>query len=357
MIKYDPSFSKKETILSVTQSREPDFKNLIKILNHERPNRPTLFEFFMNDELYKDIVPNEHIHQHNFHERCLYLTKVFRRLGYDYVNISPHWDFHFPTGNHHHLESLSLNEQSMIEDDASFRNYPWPDANTIDYSYLTVLGESIPKGMKAIVYSPGGVLEITTALVGYDRMCFMLFDNPKLLQAIVDKIGSILYDYYQNCLAYDVVGACIVNDDWGFVTQTMISPNDIRQYILPWHKKFVALTHAKGRKAIMHSCGNLWGVMDDIIHDIQFDGKHSYEDNITPVEASYKKLQGSIAVLGGIDMDFICRKTPQMVYERSRKMLELSHEKGGYALGTGNSVPSYVPKENYYAMIAAALMD
>ena len=30
------------------------------------------------------------------------------------------------------------------------------------------------------------------------------------------------------------------------------------------------------------------------------------------------------------------------------------HEKGGYALGSGNSIPYYVPQENYLAMIAAA---
>jgi uroporphyrinogen decarboxylase len=35
-------------------------------------------------------------------------------------------------------------------------------------------------------------------------------------------------------------------------------------------------------------------------------------------------------------------------------MLERTRGKGGYALGTGNSVPSYVPLANYYAMIAAA---
>lgn len=37
-------------------------------------------------------------------------------------------------------------------------------------------------------------------------------------------------------------------------------------------------------------------------------------------------------------------------------MTELSKNSGGYALGTGNSVPDYVPVENYLAMIAAALV-
>lgn len=33
-------------------------------------------------------------------------------------------------------------------------------------------------------------------------------------------------------------------------------------------------------------------------------------------------------------------------------MLEKGRQ-GGYALGTGNSIPEYIPKENYLAMIGA----
>jgi uroporphyrinogen decarboxylase len=36
-------------------------------------------------------------------------------------------------------------------------------------------------------------------------------------------------------------------------------------------------------------------------------------------------------------------------------MLEISANRGGYGLGTGNSVPEYVPQENYFAMISAAI--
>jgi uroporphyrinogen decarboxylase len=36
-------------------------------------------------------------------------------------------------------------------------------------------------------------------------------------------------------------------------------------------------------------------------------------------------------------------------------MLERAADVGAYALGTGNSVPAYVPDENYSAMVWAAL--
>jgi uroporphyrinogen decarboxylase len=55
-----------------------------------------------------------------------------------------------------------------------------------------------------------------------------------------------------------------------------------------------------------------------------------------------------------MDIDFVCRHSPDEVYRRSKAMLERG-SRGGYALGTGNSVPEYIPQENYFAMIAAAL--
>ncbi len=137
----------------------------------------------------------------------------------------------------------------------------------------------------------------------------------------------------------------------------MLSPDDLRRYVFPWHKKIVEIIHAAEKPAILHSCGNLVLVMDDIIDDLKYDGKHSYQDNIIPVEDAYEKFGSRIAILGGIDLDFVCRAKPEEIKRRSKDMLKRTEERGGYALGTGNSVPDYVPDENYFAMISAALEE
>jgi uroporphyrinogen decarboxylase len=36
-------------------------------------------------------------------------------------------------------------------------------------------------------------------------------------------------------------------------------------------------------------------------------------------------------------------------------MLDRASGRGGYALGSGNSIPTYVPQENYLAMVRAGL--
>lgn len=136
----------------------------------------------------------------------------------------------------------------------------------------------------------------------------------------------------------------------------MLSVEDMRKYVIPWHKKIVKAVHAIGKPVILHSCGDLDLVMDDIIDDIGYDAKHSYEDKIRPVEEAYEKYGKRITTLGGLDLDFVCRSTPEQVYERAYLILEKAEARGRYALGSGNTIPYYVPKENYFAMIAAAVL-
>lgn len=335
--------------------RKPDFNNILKVLKREKPDRSTLFEFFLNDTLNNSLTSNIKYNPGDKLQHAKKIIDAYHHAGYDYVTLQGS-SFGFKTDRHQDgKSSASLNQGSVIHDMESFMNYEWPDPDNYDYSGLEKLSSYLPEGMKIIVWGAGGVLENVTALVGYDNLCYMIADDPDLAADLFDAVGSRFVRYYEICSKYDTVGALISNDDWGFNTQTMLSVNDMRKYVFPWHKKIVEAIHSSGKPAILHSCGNLSKVMDDLIDDIKFDAKHSYEDKILPVEEAYEKYGERIAILGGIDMDFVCRATPEQIYNRSVAMLERTAGKGGYALGSGNSIPYYVPQENYLAMIAAVI--
>ncbi len=336
--------------------RKANFENLLKILNQEKPDRPTLFEFFMNDTVYKKLAGKEVTDKKDKLSNMRLMINAFKNAGYDYATIKT-IDINalaFPSGEREHGKSISLNDGVLISDRKSFEAYPWPDPEKGDFEFLDEIAAEIPEGLKLIPSGPGGVLENVIRLVGYDNLCFMTIDDKELAKDIFDAIGSRLVRYYEICAKFDTVGAIMSNDDWGFKTQPMLSPEDFRKYIVPWHRRIAEAAHKEGKPAILHSCGNLESLMDDIIDDIKYDGKHSYEDNICPVEEAYEKWGSRIAILGGLDLDFLCRSSSDEVRERSRKMLEQSAERGSYALGSGNSIPEYVPEENYFAMIREA---
>lgn len=332
--------------------REPDFENLKKVLSREKPDRPTLFEFFMNPDVYEEAAgpapedPEPVV-------QLAYMIRAYAACGYDYANCKA-CDFSFPTGETEQKSTISLNAHALIKNWEDFQNYPWPDPEKADYSRLEKIRPYLPEKMKLMVSGPCGVLENVISIVGYENLCLMLYDDPELAEAIFQKVGQLLLTYYEKAVVYDTVGLLMINDDWGFNTQTMLSVADMRKYVFPWHKKMVETAHRHGKFAVLHSCGYVEDIIEDIIEDMKYDGKHSYEDGIIPVEKAYERWGGRIAILGGLDVDFLIRKDAEEVTERAKAMLALAEEKGGYALGSGNSIPAYVPKEKYFAMTAAA---
>lgn len=353
---YMDEYSTKEGLLKLTQNRKSDFINVELALELETPRRPTTFELFLNDPFFEDLLGEKCPKRvcDTMIARNKFLAKGFKACGYDYVTINCPNELYFPGKPHASKDTTSLNEGFMITDVESFNNYSWPDPKTYDFSYLKPENLNLPKGMKVMVIGPGGVLENMISLLGFNNLCIALFEKPDFVMMVADKVGGILYDYYEQCLKYETVGGCWVNDDWGFKTQTMLSPKDMRKYIIPWHEKITELIHKNERYAVMHSCGNLWEVMDDIINTIKSDAKHSYEDAITTVEESYEILKGKIAVVGGIDVDYMCKKTPKEIYDRAIALL-LQTKDGGYMLGTGNSIPEYIPYKSVYSMLCAAM--
>jgi uroporphyrinogen decarboxylase len=183
---------------------------------------------------------------------------------------------------------------------------------------------------------------------------YLLFDAPDLVSDVFENVGKRILQYFDRCTQHDAVGAVLLNDDWGFNTQTMIDPQYLRKYVYPWYKEIVRLAHSRGKFAIQHSCGYYRDVIDDVIGEIGFDGRHSYQDGIVPVEKAYEDFNGRIAVLGGMDVGFLAMATEEEVYIRCKAMLEKTRARGGYALGSGNSVPDYIPNVNFLAMLKAA---
>lgn len=338
------------------KTREPNFDNLLAVLRNGKPDRPTLFEFILDTKV--ALPAGEPVWSDDRLEQIRILIRAYQINGYDFATMPP-WvlwpGLKFQTGERHRDQSVSLNEGGVIKTRADFEKYQWPDMEAVNYDLLATATKELPAGMKLVCCSMGGVLENLIALVGYEDLCYLIMDQPDLVTDLCEAIGSRLLRYYERCVAYDGVGAAVVNDDWGFKTQTMLAPDDMRRFIFPWHKRIVAAIHQAGKPAILHSCGQMLEVWDDIIDDLKLDAKHSFEDTIIPIEESYERWGARIAMVGGIDVDFLCRSTPEAIYRRSKAMLERAEARGGYALGTGNSVTPYIPPPNYQAMLRAAL--
>ncbi len=237
-----------------------------------------------------------------------------------------------------------------IQNWEDFENYRWPDKSEIDLSALEWLEKNLPANM-GVFDLTAHILEVTTWLLGYETMCMKMYDAPDLIDAIFKKVGQFYVDYTKVMCDFSCMKLIWGSDDMGFRTSTLFSPDFLRQKVFPWHKRCAAISHANGRPYLLHCCGQGKEIMDDLIDDVGIDAKHSFEDVILPVSEAKTLYGQKIALLGGIDMDFLCRADHETIRKRVRATLEVCMANGGYCLGSGNTVANYIPLENYLVML------
>jgi len=230
-----------------------------------------------------------------------------------------------------------------------FERYPWPNNIQAINAMSRTMAKRVPDGMKVMVI-PGGVFEWTTWLMGLVPFSYALADQPELVDAIIEKVTDLISRTVADIMTEPNVGGVFMGDDLGFFSGTFVSPGILREKFLPRTKQIVDITHNAGGVFVLHSCGNMYSVMDDIV-EMGVDAKHSFEDKIMPVEKVYEKWGGKIGIIGGVDMDIMAKGTEDEVRDRTREVLERCAIKGRYVLGTGNSVANYLPLRNYLAML------
>jgi len=242
--------------------------------------------------------------------------------------------------------------QGPITNWEQFEAYPWPAPDEITYDKLRWYQENLPDDM--CVIGSGGFAhfaEYLTWLMGYETLCYALFDQRDLVAAISRRLIELYEVVVRRILEFERVKVIWGSDDMGFRGGTLISPDDLREFILPGHKAMATAAHQAGRPYLLHSCGKLDAIMDDLLDEVRIDALHSFEDTIKTVEETKQKYGHRIAVLGGIDVNFLCRSDEAAIRRRTRHTLEKCQPGGGYLLGTGNSVANYIPLDNYLAML------
>ena len=236
-----------------------------------------------------------------------------------------------------------------------FENYSWPKITEENFYIHRYICGHLPDGLGFITCHAGGVYEHVSRLIGYESLCIKLYDQPDLLKAVVDKLGELIFEYNKFLLELDGLAAIFQGDDFGFNTQTLLPPDVIREYFLPWHKKYAQMIHEKGKVYYLHSCGEVSAIMNDLIEDVKIDGRHSFQDNVMPVTEAKRLYGDKICILGGVDVHKLSTLNPDELRVYVRDIIDECAPGGRFAIGAGNSIPSYISVENYLTMLDEAL--
>jgi uroporphyrinogen decarboxylase len=238
----------------------------------------------------------------------------------------------------------------VVKTRRDYEEFPWPDPDRPQTHRIEELSSVLPEGMGIIAVSVCVQEPVAERIMGVKALSRALYQDPDLVGDVCARLGEATVSATRAAAGMDDVVAVGVCDDFGYRSGTLLSHKHLREYVLPWHRKLVEGVHKEGKPAILHSCGNLQAVMDDIIDYCGYDVKHAFEDSHTPISVAKERWGDRISLCGGVDMDFLARRSEGEVRDYVRRQLRECGGKG-YALGAGNSVANYIPLSNFRAML------
>jgi len=345
---------------------KPDWEAFVACLRREgTPRRVHLVELYLDDEVKKALVArfglDEGLDRRDPHFDRHLEIRIQRFLGYDFVRLRTDaldWLLTRATvpdtapDQQRRADGRSWMEEHRgpIASWEDFEKYPWPDPAQFHTDAIEWFSRHLPDDM-CLIAGAHSVFELTSWTMGFETLCYALYEQPDLVDAVFNRVGAIFHEGIKILCQFDRIPVLFGGDDMGYKTATMIQPQVLIEKCLPWHRKNVQVAHQHGKLYLLHSCGNLSAIMEPLIEDVKIDGRHSFEDVIESVIEAKRRYGDRIALLGGIDVDLMARKSEADVRRRVREVLEVCQPGGGYCLGTGNTACNYIPLDNFLAMI------
>jgi uroporphyrinogen decarboxylase len=236
--------------------------------------------------------------------------------------------------------------------------YPWHGVPRLfreqNYPLFEAFARNLPAGMKGVGGPGNGVFECVQDITGFEKLCLMKYEDEALFAMIFKRMAEVIEEIWKEFIEHFSDAFCVMRfgDDLGFKTSTLLPPADIREHIFPAYRKVIDRVHGAGKPFLLHCCGKIFPLMDGLI-ELGINAKHSNEDQIAPFTQWVDDYGSRIALFGGIDTDHLVRWDEKQIAALTTETCARVSGRCGFALGSGNSIASYVPAANYAAMTRA----
>ena len=245
-------------------------------------------------------------------------------------------------------KAWNLEMTSFIHERPDLEKFPWEAAADIDFSKLHEVKRLLPEGMKVIAVS-GKIFTLTWMLMGFNNFALKLVLDEALVAEVFERVASIQFKALEAIFSMDHVAGVWVVDDVAFGTGPMISPAAFKKHVFRWYKKVGEKCHENNRLFLMHSDGDLSMLMDDLI-SMGLDVIQPIDPSCMDMAKVKKQWGDRICLVGNVSNELLRSGTTGEIAARVKELLRDAAPGGGFALGSGNSVPNWAKFENYLAM-------
>ena len=208
-----------------------------------------------------------------------------------------------------------------------------------------------------IIGQYGDIYTTVWEMMGFENFSMKMYEDPELISAMFAKIGELVVSMFETMASMDFVKVLWYSDDIAYSSGLMVSPDFLKENLFPYLKRIGALAKKRNIPFIYHSDGVLYDIMPDLIDDIGITSLHPVEPISMDMAELKDRVGDKLCLCGGIDVDQLCRATPDEIRDLTRTFINIAKGKGGWCAGSSNSIPEYVKPENYLAMIETVLKE
>ena len=178
----------------------------------------------------------------------------------------------------------------------------------------------------------------------YDEPEAVLKDAEEYLQNMIAK---------QCKLAEVGVDAVLSSSDIAFNSGTFLPPAMLDDIFFPYVTRWAEECKKSGLLSILHSDGNLYPVMDQILAS----GINALQciDPIAGMEIGEckRRVNGKLTLIGNVDCAVLHMGTPQEIDALCKNVIESAGDGAGFIFGGCNAIFKGISAENYQVMVDA----
>jgi len=185
------------------------------------------------------------------------------------------------------------------------------------------------------------------ALMGDEALCVAYYDEPELVQDMLDTFADTALKVLERVQAVLVIDNLCIHEDMAGKSGPLAGPKQFDEFIRPYYRRLWDCASANGTKLFSQdSDGNMNAVIEDVLSS-GVNIMYPFEPGSDMDMVRSKQKHGNrLAVKGGLDKYALLGTKEDIRRELEYKMSGVTRG-GGTVFGLDHRIPNGVPIENY----------
>jgi len=200
-----------------------------------------------------------------------------------------------------YLGSTGIVIEHSLTDWRNLKNYKFPDPYKEDRLDDAVKKIKMLEGKYYILAIQWSVLlERIAWLMGHENLFINMIANRSFFDEVAEGVSEYAIGLIKRFAETGAHGI-MMSDDWGTQTGSWIRPETFDDVFKPFYKKIIKEAHDQGLDFHLHSCGNFFDLIPDLI-DCGVDVINTWQPRVIGIEKLGKAFGGKLCFQASSDI-------------------------------------------------------